>query len=233
MALLVQAMLIVGLLYQRRARLRAEVDSRRNLSLAADANRRMTMSALTGSITHDLRQPLHAILLNAQAGEMMVASDRATPEGLLELLADIRTADIRATEIVERHRALLRNHQVDLATLDEVNSTDDSTYRVELLTPAQFHFATSMGGIDFRPEMLTATYDNVTGQLAYSVNGVRGAGRYVPEVAANGQPVMVTYSDGTTAQAMTYVAVRVPGLLTLNHADDPAIDRRFGVLIIG
>jgi hypothetical protein len=37
-----------------------------------------------------------------------------------------------------------------------VSSTDDSTYRVELLTPAQFHFATSHGGIDFRPEMLSS-----------------------------------------------------------------------------
>jgi hypothetical protein len=50
---------------------------------------------------------------------------------------------------------------------------------MELLTPAQFHFATSLGGIDFRPEMLGATYDNQTGQLIYTVNGVRGAGRYV------------------------------------------------------
>lgn len=98
----------------------------------------------------------------------------------------------------------LRNFEVNLATLDEVNSTDDSTFRVELLTPAQFHFATSMGGIDFRPEMLTANYNNVTGQLTYSVNGVRGAGRYVAEVDADGRPVMVTYSDGTTAPSMVY-----------------------------
>jgi hypothetical protein len=111
----------------------------------------------------------------------------------------------------------LRNYEVNLATLDEVNSTDDSTYRVELLTPAQFHFATSLGGIDFRREMLSATYDNVTGQLAYTVNGVRGAGRYVDQVdgvrarhaggmtsAVAGNPVSVTYSDGTVAQARVY-----------------------------
>ena len=98
----------------------------------------------------------------------------------------------------------LRNYEVNFETLDEVGSTDDSVYRVELLTPQQFHFATSLGGIDFRPAMLTATYDNPTGQLAYSVNGVEGAGRYVPEVDAEGNPVLVTYSDGTTAQATTY-----------------------------
>ena len=48
--LAVQSLLIVGLLYQRRARQRAEIDSRRNLALAADASRRETMSALTSSI---------------------------------------------------------------------------------------------------------------------------------------------------------------------------------------
>ncbi|HET9638457.1 MAG TPA: calcium-binding protein, partial [Allosphingosinicella sp.] len=64
----------------------------------------------------------------------------------------------------------LRNYEVDFETLDEVGSTDDSTYRVELLTPAQFHFATSLGGIDFRPQMLTAVANDQTGHLAYSVN---------------------------------------------------------------
>ena len=97
--LAVQSLLIVGLLYQRRARQRAEVDSRRNLALAADANRRVTMSALTGSIAHELSQPLNAIMHNAQAGEMLVTSNRATPEMLREILSDIRTAD------VARHRS--------------------------------------------------------------------------------------------------------------------------------
>ena len=38
--LAIQSLLIVGLLYQRRARQRAELDSRRNLAIAADASRR-------------------------------------------------------------------------------------------------------------------------------------------------------------------------------------------------
>ena len=63
----------------------------------------------------------------------------------------------------------LRNFAVDFETLDEVGTSDDSTFRVELLTPGQFHFATSLGGIDFRPEMLTATLDNATGLIDYRV----------------------------------------------------------------
>jgi len=117
-ALLAQAFLIVGLLYQRRARRRAEVESRRSLALAADANRRATISALSGSLAHELGQPLNSILHNAQAGEMMVTSSRATPEMLREILADIRTADVRASEIIERHRTMLKNHELDAKPID-------------------------------------------------------------------------------------------------------------------
>ena len=116
--LAVQSLLIVGLLYQRRARQRAERDSLRNLALAADANRRVTMSALAGSIAHELSQPLNAILHNAQAGEKLVTSNRATLEMLREILSDIRTADMRASQIVERHRTMLRNHQLDTKPID-------------------------------------------------------------------------------------------------------------------
>jgi C4-dicarboxylate-specific signal transduction histidine kinase len=114
----IQSILIVGLLYERRARRRAEVDSRRSLALAADANRRVTMSARTGSIAHELSQPLNAILHNARAGEMLVASNRATPDVLQELLADICTADVRATQIVERHRTMLKSRALDRKRVD-------------------------------------------------------------------------------------------------------------------
>ena len=90
-ALVVQSLLIVGLLYQRRARQRAELDSRRNLALAADANRRETMSALTSSIAHELGQPLSSMMHNAQALQMMVTANRATPDTIGEILADIQS----------------------------------------------------------------------------------------------------------------------------------------------
>ena len=89
--LAVQSLLIVGLLYQRRARRRAETESRRNLALAADASRRETMSALTSSIGHELGQPLSSIMHNAQALQMMVTANRATSDTIGEILSDIET----------------------------------------------------------------------------------------------------------------------------------------------
>ncbi len=117
-ALVIQSLLIVGLLYQRRARQRAEIESRRNLALAADASRRQTMSALTNSIAHELGQPLSAMIHNAQALEMMFTSNRATPETIGEILSDIRTQGVQATQIIDRHRTMLRSHELDKKPID-------------------------------------------------------------------------------------------------------------------
>ena len=117
-ALAIQALLIIGLLYQRRARQRAELDSRRNLALAADANRRQTMSALTNAIAHELGQPLSSMIHNAHALQKMIATDRATPETIGEILSDIRSEGIQATQIIDRHRTMLRSHQLDKKPID-------------------------------------------------------------------------------------------------------------------
>ncbi len=119
MALLtVQSLLIVGLLYQRRARRRAEIESRRNLALAADASRRQTMSALTSSIAHELGQPLSSMIHNAQAGRMMITANRATPDTMGEILSDIESEGVQATQIIDRHRTMLRSHQLDKKPID-------------------------------------------------------------------------------------------------------------------
>ena len=116
--LAVQSLLIIGLLYQRRARRRAETESRKNLTLAADASRRQTMSALTSSIAHELGQPLSSMMYNAQALQMMVNADRATPDTIGEILSDIQTQGVRATQIIDRHRTMLRSRQVDKQPTD-------------------------------------------------------------------------------------------------------------------
>jgi C4-dicarboxylate-specific signal transduction histidine kinase len=117
-ALAIQALLIVGLLFERRARLRAESESRKNLSLAADTSRRATMSALTGSIAHELSQPLSAMIYNAEALQLMINAGRATPANITEILTDIRADGILAGEIIERHRAMLRSRRIEKKQVD-------------------------------------------------------------------------------------------------------------------
>jgi|GEM_PF-2436836 len=88
----------------------------------------------------------------------------------------------------------LRSYEVDFDTLDEVGSTDDSTYRVELLTPGQFHFATSLVGIDFQPEMLSAEIDAADGTIAYSVNA-SGVASLSEEEYVSGIKTMIELLD--------------------------------------
>jgi C4-dicarboxylate-specific signal transduction histidine kinase len=116
--MLAQTALIAGLLVQRRARQRAEIESRRSLGLAADASRRQTMSALANSITHELGQPLSSIIHNAQALQMMITANRATSETIGEILSDIQTQGVQATHIIDRHRTMLRSRQVDMKPID-------------------------------------------------------------------------------------------------------------------
>jgi signal transduction histidine kinase len=117
-ALVLQAVLIAWLLYERRARQRAEVESRRNLALAADANRRETMTALASSIGHELGQPLSAISHNAQALQMMISANRLAPPATGDILADIKSEAILASQIIERHRTMLRSRQLDAKPID-------------------------------------------------------------------------------------------------------------------
>ena len=117
-ALTIQALLIVGLLLQRRARQQAEVDSRRNLALAADASRRVTMSALASSIAHEIIQPLSAMILNAETLQKMITARSATPDTIEGILSDIRAGGVLAKQIIERQRTMLRSHQLQKKPID-------------------------------------------------------------------------------------------------------------------
>jgi signal transduction histidine kinase len=116
--LALQSLLILRLLYERRARQRAEVESRQNLALAADANRRETMSALATSIGHELAQPLSVVTLNAQALQRMVAARQVAPGEMGEILADIEAGAFLASQILDRHRAMLQSHQLQKKPID-------------------------------------------------------------------------------------------------------------------
>jgi len=117
-ALILQSLLIALLLYERRGRQRAEIESKRHLSLAADSNRRQMISALTTSIAHELTQPLSAIVHNAEALQRMVVASQAPPETTGEILTDIKEEAVLARQIIERHRMMLRSHEINKKPID-------------------------------------------------------------------------------------------------------------------
>ena len=76
------------------------------------------MTALTASISHELSQPLGAILINASAAEKLIADNQATPEELRAILQDIVRADDRAIQIIERLRAMLKKREIEKRPAD-------------------------------------------------------------------------------------------------------------------
>ena len=113
-----QALLISWLLFERRARRRAESDSRNNLALAADVSRREMMAVLGSAFSHDVAQPVSSMMYNAEALRMMAASSQVTAETVQDILTDIQTDGARAAQIIDRYRKMLRSHQLTKKPLD-------------------------------------------------------------------------------------------------------------------
>jgi PAS domain S-box-containing protein len=88
----------------------------------AHAARLAVVGELTGSIAHEINQPLGAILSNAEAAEMLLESPTPPMGEVRNILADIRKDDLRASEVIRRVRGLLRKREPQMTplTLNEV-----------------------------------------------------------------------------------------------------------------
>ena len=115
---LLQGLLIFGLLYERRRRLYAEVQSRQRSAELAHLNRFSMAGELTATIAHEINQPLGAILTNIETAELMVKSPAPDLQEIGEILADMRRDDERASEVIVRLRSLLKKAPFELKDID-------------------------------------------------------------------------------------------------------------------
>jgi two-component system, LuxR family, sensor kinase FixL len=84
---------------------------------------RVTMlDALTGSLAHEINQPLTAVMANAEAALRFMSADPPRLRDLRETLNEIVSANKRAGEVVRRMRTLLKK-SATLYEPIEVNST--------------------------------------------------------------------------------------------------------------
>jgi two-component system, LuxR family, sensor kinase FixL len=75
------------------------------------------VSTLSGSLAHELNQPLGIILSNAQAAQELLLQDPPDVPEVGEILADIVAADRRAAEIIQRLRSLLKHGETSMQPL--------------------------------------------------------------------------------------------------------------------
>ena len=91
----------------------------------AHLSRAASLSALSGSIAHELGQPLSSILINAQTGQHCMSRD---PPDLVETRAifeDIVNANRRALDIIDRLRTMLRRGAVALQPVSVNESLEE------------------------------------------------------------------------------------------------------------
>jgi two-component system sensor kinase FixL len=112
-AVFVKAMLIGGLVMQRRRNRRddAALEEQRQLAHLA---RVAIVGEISGGLAHELNQPLTSILSNAQAAQQALARDKLDVNELREILDDIVNEDKRAGALIERLRTLLRREETTL-----------------------------------------------------------------------------------------------------------------------
>ena len=91
----------------------------------AHLSRVAMLGELSGSIAHEMNQPLMGILSNAQAAQRFLAADDVNLDEVREILDDIVEDDRRAGEVIRRLRALLKRGEVQHAPLDIRNVVDD------------------------------------------------------------------------------------------------------------
>src|SRR5689334_11424501 len=78
----------------------------------AQLSRVAALGELSGSLAHELNQPLTAILTNAQAAQRFLAQGRGDSNDIREILGDIVADDQRAAEIIQRLRQLFKRGQI-------------------------------------------------------------------------------------------------------------------------
>jgi PAS domain S-box-containing protein len=96
----------------------AEAQLQRSEVELAHVSRVSILGELTGSLAHELNQPLTAILSNAAAARFLMDGKQRNDEGIRDALTEIAEEGQRAGEIIAGMRAMLRKEPGQMVTQD-------------------------------------------------------------------------------------------------------------------
>jgi signal transduction histidine kinase len=123
---LAQAVTIAALLVQRKRKQHAEAEILRQRTELAHASRVSMMGQLASALTHELNQPLGAILRNAEAAEMYLQGEQPNLKEIQAILTDIRRDEKRAGNVIDRMRSLFKRQKLTLGPLDLRDVVEDT-----------------------------------------------------------------------------------------------------------
>jgi len=118
-----------GKLRQHEEHLAHEREIRQAREQLSHLTRVSMLGELSGSLAHELNQPLTAILSNAQAALRFLNAETVDHDELRAILKDIADDDQRAGEVIRRLRALVKRGEVQLQPLD-LNDVVRETFRL-------------------------------------------------------------------------------------------------------
>ena len=104
---------------------RAELEIAQQRNQLTHLSRVNMLGELSGSIVHELGQPLTAILSNAQAAQRFVARPQPDLNEVRDILADIVADDQRAVEVIRRLRQLLKRGEVHFQPISANEIVED------------------------------------------------------------------------------------------------------------
>lgn len=111
------AVLTLWTVLARRSR-RARREARHLQSADTHAGRLALVGEISGSIAHEISQPLSAILTNADAADSLLSQPHPPLDEIRRMLADIRRDDLRANDIVRHLHSLLKRRELQTTMID-------------------------------------------------------------------------------------------------------------------
>ena len=139
------------------ARKRAEAESRNQRLQLTHLSRAAVLGQLSGAFAHELRQPLTSILGNAEAGLHLLKKPEPDHVELGEILKDIVQDDERATQVIQRLRALLGKGDAQQAPV-ELNDVVRESLE---LTHSEFVTRNVVATLHLDPHLPTVMADRV------------------------------------------------------------------------
>lgn len=193
-------------------RKQAEMEANALRQELAHLSRVSALGVLSGSLAHELNQPLGIILSNAQAAQHLLSHERPDLDELREILADIVSEDRRAGDVIRRLHALLRRGETTLQPV-AVNETIE-----EVLQLIRSDLAGRGIAIDcrFEPDLPAVMADRVQLQqvLLNLIVNARDAMESIP--AGSRSLTLITAREGNEV----HVTVRDFGVGLPENVDD-------------
>ena len=193
------------------ARKQAEASAAQQRAELEHVARVATLGELTATLTHELRQPLAAILINSYVGERLLDAPEPDLQEVRSTLADIREVTERAGEVIGGLRAMLKRDST-AAGLTNVD-VNDVIRIVERIAHGDANLHKVTVHLDLSPDVRPVKGDSVQLQQvilnlmlnafsAMSGTGLDGARRLVVRTSSIDESnVLVEVQDSGTGIA--------------------------------